>query len=253
MAWISVYQQLRDHRKLREFFRIMNISRQEALGILVLIWMWAIDNADRTGLILSATIDDIAEAAFWKGDSKKLYSALVDSHWIDETDGDMYFHDWDEFNKPFFDYIDRKERDKMRKKQDGSTEIPRKFHGNSTEKSNKSSGISTDVPQEFHESPSPSPSPSPKQIKKDYIFHPPTLDEVKIYCLERKKGVNPEKWFDFYSAKNWMIGKNKMKDWKAAVRTWEHEKESSNLFNTKPPQQGNFDQRPPPDEIIYKV
>jgi hypothetical protein len=54
-----------------------------------------------------------------------------------------------------------------------------------------------------------------------------------------------------------MIGKNKMKDWKAAVRTWEHNKEneSSNPFGAKVPQQGNFDQRAPPenDEIIYKV
>jgi hypothetical protein len=49
----------------------------------------------------------------------------------------------------------------------------------------------------------------------------PTLDEVIAYCKERGKGVDPHKWFDFYTAKGWMIGKNKMKDWKAAVRTWE--------------------------------
>ena len=51
---------------------------------------------------------------------------------------------------------------------------------------------------------------------------PPFLEEVKKYCLERKNNINPQKWFDFYTSKNWMIGKNKMKDWKAAVRTWEH-------------------------------
>lgn len=52
-------------------------------------------------------------------------------------------------------------------------------------------------------------------------FAPPPLDEVAAYCIERGKGVNPDKWYNHYSAKNWMIGKNKMVDWKAAVRTWE--------------------------------
>lgn len=56
---------------------------------------------------------------------------------------------------------------------------------------------------------------------KSSRFCPPTLEEVKAYCQERKKGVDPEKWFNFYAAKGWMVGKNKMKDWRAAVRTWE--------------------------------
>jgi hypothetical protein len=56
----------------------------------------------------------------------------------------------------------------------------------------------------------------------------PTLEEVQEYCQERKNGVDPEKWFDFYSSKGWMIGKNRMKDWKAAVRTWE-KSESKNM------------------------
>lgn len=56
---------------------------------------------------------------------------------------------------------------------------------------------------------------------KSHGFVPPTLEEVAAYCKERKNGVDPQKWYDFYSAKGWYIGKNKMKDWKAAVRTWE--------------------------------
>lgn len=52
-------------------------------------------------------------------------------------------------------------------------------------------------------------------------FIPPTIEEVKNYCEERKNNVDHERWYDHYEAKGWMIGKNKMKDWKAAVRTWE--------------------------------
>lgn len=50
---------------------------------------------------------------------------------------------------------------------------------------------------------------------------PPTLDMVKDYCKERENSVDAEKFFDFYESKGWLVGKNKMKDWQAAVRTWE--------------------------------
>ena len=51
--------------------------------------------------------------------------------------------------------------------------------------------------------------------------HHPTLEEVKEYCSERGNKVDPERWFDYYTSNGWKVGKNPMKDWKAAVRTWE--------------------------------
>ena len=52
-------------------------------------------------------------------------------------------------------------------------------------------------------------------------FNKPTLDQVNDYCIERKNNVDAEAFLDFYESKDWKIGKNKMKDWKACVRTWE--------------------------------
>ena len=52
-------------------------------------------------------------------------------------------------------------------------------------------------------------------------FAPPALDDVKAYCIERKNTVDPEHWYSYYEANGWMVGRNKMKDWKASVRTWE--------------------------------
>lgn len=52
-------------------------------------------------------------------------------------------------------------------------------------------------------------------------FKPPTIEEVKEYCSERMNNVDAEAFVNFYESKGWMVGKNKMKDWKAAVRTWE--------------------------------
>lgn len=52
-------------------------------------------------------------------------------------------------------------------------------------------------------------------------FRPPTLDEVKEYCNERNSGISAEHFYDYYSSNGWQVGRTKMKDWKAAVRTWE--------------------------------
>ena len=52
-------------------------------------------------------------------------------------------------------------------------------------------------------------------------FSPPTVEQVREYCWERGNSVDPQRFVDYYSSNGWMVGKNKMKDWKAAVRTWE--------------------------------
>lgn len=52
-------------------------------------------------------------------------------------------------------------------------------------------------------------------------FHKPTIEEIKAYCTERKNSVDPDQWMNFYESNGWRVGRNPMKDWKAAVRTWE--------------------------------
>lgn len=57
-------------------------------------------------------------------------------------------------------------------------------------------------------------------------FKKPTSEEIQAYCDERENGLNGQQIFDFYQAKGWVIGKSPMKDWKAAVRTWERNRKS---------------------------
>lgn len=59
-----------------------------------------------------------------------------------------------------------------------------------------------------------------KNKKVDKKFKPPTLKEVQDYVDKNNYQVDPEDFINFYTSKDWMIGKNKMKDWKAAIRTW---------------------------------
>lgn len=67
-----------------------------------------------------------------------------------------------------------------------------------------------------------------KKEKATSRFIPPTLDVVKAYCSERGNNVDPERFIDYYTANGWKVGKNKMKDWKATVRTWEKNSYSGN-------------------------
>lgn len=62
-------------------------------------------------------------------------------------------------------------------------------------------------------------------------FIPPSVEEVEQYCLERSNNIDAQSFIDFYESKGWMIGKNKMKDWKAAVRTWERSRKQENKEN----------------------
>lgn len=61
-------------------------------------------------------------------------------------------------------------------------------------------------------------APPPTKTKR---FIKPSLDEVKTYCQERQNNVDAERFVNYYEANGWKVGKNSMKDWKAAVRTWE--------------------------------
>ena len=60
-----------------------------------------------------------------------------------------------------------------------------------------------------------------KETKIKKLFIPPKVEEVAEYCEERQNGINAQYFVDYYQSKGWYVGKSKMKDWKASVRTWE--------------------------------
>lgn len=81
----------------------------------------------------------------------------------------------------------------------------------------KQSGIYKDITKQ----------PLPKKPKNTcksreirYVI-PPTIEMVKAYCDERRNGLNASNFIDHYTANGWKVGKNKMVDWQASVRTWE--------------------------------
>lgn len=68
-----------------------------------------------------------------------------------------------------------------------------------------------------------------KKIKR---FSPPTLEQVQSYCTERNNFVDPESFIDYYTSNDWRVGRNKMKCWKSAVRTWEKNSYGNNRNNS---------------------
>ena len=76
-------------------------------------------------------------------------------------------------------------------------------------------------------------------------FMPPTIEQVKEYIREKGYTVDADRFVDFYASKGWMVGKNKMKDWKAAVRTWAREK--------KPGKYVNYEQRETDYDALFGI
>ena len=113
MAWIELHQGLREHRKLFACADELKVSRIQMIGILVSLWLWALDNTPDGSLkdISSRTIARVCDFSEKKADA--LVSALHQTGWIDKSDNVYYIHDW-------FDYagklMERREKDRERKK-----------------------------------------------------------------------------------------------------------------------------------------
>ena len=77
-------------------------------------------------------------------------------------------------------------------------------------------------------------APPPEKKHKKKRFTKPTLEEVRSYCADRGNNVDPQQFMDHYDSNGWKVGKNDMKDWKAAVRTWERNEYGSGKNNLEP-------------------
>lgn len=93
----------------------------------------------------------------------------------------------------------------------------KEYNYNPLIKDNYDKSYSSDFLQKSH---------SESSVKKN-VFKKPTIEEIKQYCIENNKNVDAESFYNFYESKNWMIGKNKMQKWKAAIATWDRKNKLS--------------------------
>ena len=120
MGWIPVYHTMPKHTKTLKLADALNISRREAMGLLVDLWIWGMDSADKDGLI-QVTPQGLADVLDWpRRRAKILVQALVDAGYLD-PDRDVYrLHDWVDYMAPL---IDRRQKDAARKRAERSKKI----------------------------------------------------------------------------------------------------------------------------------
>lgn len=121
MAWISVHEQVFGG-KLRNLSKEMDCSQNEAVGMLIRLWLWGINNADKCGLIIGADKRDIAEIlTVGKSESiepQSAVEALITTGWIDCEGETLYIHDWEEWQEQWYKFKENREKDTERKRKE---------------------------------------------------------------------------------------------------------------------------------------
>lgn len=92
--WIETHQSLPNHPKLKRFARQLGISKQESLGFVIMLWLWALDYAPEGQLIPPYAEDDIADATEYSGDATVLVDALVSAGFLERQENTLIIHDW---------------------------------------------------------------------------------------------------------------------------------------------------------------
>lgn len=177
------------------------------------------------------TIENICR---WHGEKGALVRVLVAVKFLDTISGGFSVHDWKTHASHFLYYHQKSiKMNKLRWK-----------HRSSSKESNKDSVKDSTV-----DSQGSAVQGSARQGKKKEggvsqdrdreRFQPPTIDEVSIYCAERRNQVDASAFVNFYQSKGWKVGFQPMKDWKSAVITWEKKdgikSGGSNGMKTLPP------------------
>lgn len=158
-----------------------------------------------------------------------------DGRRIERIDGGFRIINYREYRN--FSYTDNTVAERQRR-----FRSKKELHVTDVTESNGCNGMSRKSNGDISASASASASASEFEEKKDKTkreesksksaFAPPTLLEVSQYCLERDNTVDPEKWLSHYTANGWKVGRNPMKDWRAAIRTWENGDKDKNLSYT---------------------
>lgn len=206
MAWIESHDDIWDHHKTVKLTRLLKIGDAQAVGHLMALWHFVLRNAWRDANLAEWGDDGIEFAARWKGPSGELVAALRAVGYLD----DCVAHGWMErAGKLVQDRLYNETRRRI-----------------ATDETQKNAVIrrkaDATLPNPTVPNPTvPNPTNNGGNIPKHRAFDVPSVEEVAAYCLERKNTINAQKFCDHYEARGWMIGKNKMKSWKAAVRTWE--------------------------------
>lgn len=230
VEWVKITTSMFDNRKIRHLRRLPDGNN------IVLIWVMLLTMAGRCnagGMIfltenIPYTPKMLADELDFEENTVILALNALEQLQMIVTDGSFFsIAGWEEYqNIEGLDRIREQTRKRVAKYRENKKNLPGS-DGNVTPALQVTDGNAIEEERESDirnkkedNMGDPADTPELKRSTRK-AFNPPTAEEVKAYCMERGNSVDPDAFIDFYSAKGWMIGKNKMKDWKAAVRTWE--------------------------------
>lgn len=243
-----------NHLKAKRLMWRLKRPLYHIAGILESLWYLTTESADE-GDIGRFTNADIAMAIGWEDDPDVLISALVETGWLDEHQSHrLVVHDWLD-HAP--DYVKERVRKRKMRAYKSTSVVPEQSGqpgtatgqpgtevgqlGTITGHVPASSDFVPPIPSqsqpnqlqsiEEHEPPSTVTISPEIRVKTSSIrrkqptrdtnaFTPPTVDEVREYCTEIRTVIDPQQFVDYYTSNGWMVGRTKMKDWRASVRNW---------------------------------
>ena len=239
IKWIKIDTGLFNNRKIRQ---IEHLENSDALIVVWLKMMILAAEVNENGYLLftdSKPYDAELLATQFNRPVELIHDALdtfIKYEMIDETiskAGTIYsISNWDKYQN--IDGMERiREQNRLRKQRERDRKRDIEDDSHVTERDSHATDKEKDKDKEEDK--------EKNNIKKRTFFIPPTVDEVKTYCTERNNKIDAQTFIDFYESKGWMIGANKMKDWKAAIRTWE-KRHNNDKAPVKKTQQHEFKQ-----------
>lgn len=196
--WIPMRLDIREDPAVIMMADALKVREEVIVGYLHSIWSW-LSRQCHDGSVTGVTLSSLGRVTNLSG----FPELMRDAGWIIETKNAaglpmIVVPNWDRWLSKSAKYRIRAAERQRKSRHGDVAKVSRKKRDkgvtteeNSTEENNKKKGM------------------------------PPSLEDVQAYCKERGGKVDAGKWFDYYTSNGWKVGKNPMKDWKAAVRTWE--------------------------------
>lgn len=226
VAWVKITTDMFDNRKIKHLRRLPDGNN------IVLIWVMLLTMAGRCnagGMIfltenIPYTPKMLADELDFEENTVILALQALEQFQMIVTDGERFrIAGWEEYqNIEGLEKIREQNRLRKQRQRERQKLLAGDSHGTVTDghATEEEREEDIDIRNKNDNMGDPADAPERKRYARK-PFIPPTVEEVGAYCTERGNSVDPEAFVDFYASKGWMIGKNKMKDWKAAVRTWE--------------------------------
>lgn len=210
--WLPMRLDLREDPAVIQMADQMQVREEIIVGYLHAVWSW-LSRQCHDGTVTGVTLLSLGRVLNLPG----FPELMRDAGWLIECqspDGKPQIEvpNWDRWLSQSAKTRVKASQRQQKRRNESVTELSRSERDKSATTVQKST--------EYIDS-SARNTPKGGSAKPSARFTPPTIEQVTDYCRERGNQVDPQKWLDHYSSNGWKVGRNPMKDWKAAVRTWE--------------------------------